>query len=385
MTETMLQTGLMILLTAFLVAHGATAIIAGWRARRPPPPAGASPVTPLLPSALGARGSVGVLVPVSGLPASDAKIALSALRLLPRADRIVFCAFDRAEPIVPAIEAGLAGLDPARARLLIGRDTVSDNPKLDNMRKGLADLTTDLILAIDGNVVVTPDLWDQLNAVWGDGIGAVSSPSVGSDPRSFGADIECAFLNTLFARFLLASDTLGGGFVVGKVIMLPRELLDAAGGPDALATEIAEDSAATKLVRRAGRKTRLIDRPVDQPLGVRSIGQVWSRMSRWARLRRAAFPAVYAWEWAMTPWLPVALGAVVAPSYGLSPAGGAGAVLAYWYGVEFALATIAGWCWRLPAAVVRDLMLIAIWPLPFVSSRYRWAGHDITTTQGRRP
>lgn len=372
---TMLEVGLLIVLAAFLFVHGATAILTGWRASRPAPrPASSS------------RGSVGVLVPVSGLPASDAHVALTALRLLPRAERIVFCAFDRAEPIVPAIEAGLAGIDPSRAALLVGRDTFSHNPKLDNMRKGLDDLSSDLILAIDGNVIVAPDLLDDLDAGWGDGVGAVSSPSVGSDPQSFGAQIECAFLNTMFARFLIASDTLGGGFVVGKVIMLPRALLEAGGGADALASDIAEDSAVTKLVRRAGLKTRLIDRPVDQPLGVRSFGQVWDRMSRWARLRHASFPAIYALEWAMTPWVPATLAAVVASWHGFGAASGFGLVLVYWYGVEFALAKGAGWPWRLQsfaAALARDLMIIAIWPLPFVSSRYVWAGQKITTDPRR--
>ena len=68
-----------------------------------------------------------------------------------------------------------------------------------------------------------------------------------------------------------------------------RADLEAAGGIAALAKEVAEDAAATKIVRSAGHKVRLIDRPLAQPLGHRTASEVWNRQLRWARLRRASF------------------------------------------------------------------------------------------------
>ena len=43
----------------------------------------------------------------------------------------------------------------------------------------------------------------------------------------------------------------------------------------------------------AGLRVRLVDAPFEQPLGERCGADVWQRQLRWARLRRASFPACY--------------------------------------------------------------------------------------------
>ncbi len=59
-----------------------------------------------------------------------------------------------------------------------------------------------------------------------------------------------------------------------------RADLERSGGIEALASEVAEDAAATKIVRGAGRKVRLLDQPLAQPLGRRSAAEVWHRQLR---------------------------------------------------------------------------------------------------------
>ena len=98
-----------------------------------------------------------------------------------------------------------------------------------------------------------------------------------------------------------------------------RDILDEAGGIEALGAEIAEDAAATKIVRAHGLDVRLVDRPFEQPLGPRSVTQVWDRQVRWARLRRATFPIFYAPEILTGSTLPIAAGVVAASSYDLDP------------------------------------------------------------------
>ncbi len=66
-----------------------------------------------------------------------------------------------------------------------------------------------------------------------------------------------------------------------------RDVLDNGGGMPALGREIAEDLAATKVVRRAGLKVRLTPQPFAHPIGRRSLSAVWSGQLRWARIRRS--------------------------------------------------------------------------------------------------
>jgi ceramide glucosyltransferase len=152
-----------------------------------------------------------------------------------------------------------------------------------------------------------------------------------------------------------------------------RETLEKGGGIEALGAEIAEDAAATKLIRAQGLNAHLVDRPFQQPLGRRRLRDVWSRQLRWARLRRATFPVFFAPEILTTGLLGFAAAAVAAPEFGLNVVSGVGLMVAFWYGAEAGLASAAGWplSWRSPLAwAARDLMLPALWARG-------WSGHNV--------
>ncbi len=122
-----------------------------------------------------------------------------------------------------------------------------------------------------------------------------------------------------------------------------RADLERAGGIEALAKEVAEDAAATKIVRCAGLKVRLLDRPLAQPLGRRSAAEVWARQLRWARLRRASFLLYFLPEIVSGGVLPMLCVAFLASAYGLPAVPGVVAFSALWYGGELLLAAASGW------------------------------------------
>ncbi len=137
------------------------------------------------------------------------------------------------------------------------------------------------------------DYVQHLMAAWRPDTGLVCSTPIGSRPDGFWAEVECAFLNTLQARWQYAGEALGLGFAQGKSMLWNKPMLDANGGIQALAAEIAEDAAATKLVNGLGLRVNLVASPFEQPLGRRTLGEIWSRQARWARLRRVTFPLFY--------------------------------------------------------------------------------------------
>ena len=124
--------------------------------------------------------------------------------------------------------------------------------------------------------------------------------------------------------------------------MAPRDL-EQAGGIRALAAEIAEDAAATKLVRRPGLRAHLVDAPFGQPLGERTARQVWDRQMRWARLRRMSFPGCFAAEILTGCLLPLAAAACVADALDVPAAALVASLAAIWFGSEAVLARAAGW------------------------------------------
>jgi ceramide glucosyltransferase len=297
---------------------------------------------------------------------------------------IVFCLADANDPIAPLVRGAIASHPERPARLLIGDDRISANPKLNNVVKGWKAARHDWVIIADSNVLMPPDYIQRLLKRWRPNTGIVCAPPIGSQPRSFAAEIECAFLNTYEARWQYAAEAAGFGFAQGKTMLWRRDILEAGGGIEALGAEIAEDAASTKLVHAQGLDAHLVDSPFQQPLGARKLKDVWSRQLRWARLRRATFLFHFVPEILTTGLLTIVAAAFAAPEFGLSAWTSAALAALFWYALEALLAFVAGWplSWRsLPAWVFRDLLLPILWSEAWAGDRFVWRGNAMSVDE----
>jgi ceramide glucosyltransferase len=293
---------------------------------------------------------------------------------------ILFCVASAKDAVVPLVEALMARHSQANARLLVGDDRVSSNPKLNNVVKGWHGARHDWVVLADSNVLMPRDYLQQLFVSWHDDTGLVASPPVGCCPEGLWAELECAFLNTYQARWQYVIDTLGHGFAQGKTMLWRKADLDSAGGIAALGKEVAEDAASTKIVRAAGLRVRLVDRPFVQPLGRRGAAEVWNRQVRWARLRRASFLLYFLPEVLAGGVLPMIAAAIVADAFDVPAVLGASAMGALWYGAEMVLA--AGAEWHLPLlyplyGLLRDLSLPVLFVSALGGSDFVWRGNEM--------
>lgn len=327
---------------------------------------------------------VSIVRPVCGLDHFDEMTLRSTFELNDSGYEIIFCAARDDDPAVPFVRNLIAEYPHIEARLLIGDDRPTSNPKLNNIVKGWAAARFPWIVLADNNVLMPAHYLGDLFRSFEPGVGLVCSPPVGSHPIGFWAELECAFLNTYQARWQSAADTIGFGFAQGKSMLWRRDILDEAGGIEALGAEIAEDAAATKIVRAHGLDVRLVDRPFEQPLGPRSLTQVWDRQVRWARLRRATFAIFYAPEILTGSTLPIIAGVAAASSYDLDPLSVFSALVFIWYGAEAFLACVAGWHlkWQSPFAwVLRDALLPVLWVEGWVGNTFVWRGNDMSVAK----
>jgi ceramide glucosyltransferase len=267
------------------------------------------------------------------------------------------------------------------AQLLVGDDRISTNPKLNNCAKGWRAAAHRFVAIADSNVLMPRDYIQRLLAAWRSDTGLVCSPPQGCRPIGLWANLECAFLNSYQARAQYFADSIGIGFAQGKTMMWRHADLEAAGGIRALAAEVAEDAASTKVVRAAGLRVRLVDGPFQQPLGRRTLKEVWRRQTRWARLRRAGFPLYFLPEAFGGAVLPLTAAGIAAHGAGL-PAGATVAGLAAgWYGLETLLVWAAGWHFTplFPLhAATRDLLLPALWIDGWIGTDFVWRGNAMS-------
>jgi len=347
----------------------ASVSVAAWRCRR----AAAKPM---------AVPAVSLLRPICGYENFLAETLGSSFRLDVPDYEILFCAARQDDPAVPIVRRLIEANPRVPARLLIGDDGISANPKLGNLVKGWDAARHEWIIMADSNVMMPRDFVQRLLGAWRSDSGVVCSMPIGARPANFWAELECAFLNTLQARFQYVSEALGWGFAQGKAMLFRRDIVERTGGIRALAAETAEDAATTKLVRAAGLRVHLVDSPFEQPLGRRRAGEVWARQLRWARLRRVSFPLLFLPELMVGSALPSAALAIAAAAHGFAAAAiGIALLLAVWLTAEAALARAVGWRFTprtALAVLLRDLLLPALWIAAWLGADYVWRGNHIT-------
>lgn len=361
-----LLAGLYALVT--LVAHILSSILAVRGTRPLDPPAHCPPVS--------------LIRPLCRLHPHVERTIASSFELEWPAYEVIFCVADADDPVIALVRKAANGNPDIPSRLLIGREDITHNPKLNNLAKGWRAAIYPTIVMVDSNVLMTrhslAHMIADLQQVPG---GMAASPPQGIWPEGWQAELECSLLNGYQLRWQLAADALGYGFVQGKAMAFNRSLLGE-DGLEALAGEFAEDAAATRRVRSLGKSVSLIHPPVLQPVGDRSLAAVWQRQGRWAQLRRSAFPWQYFAELAS-----MAAVSVLAASFAFG--WWALAYVALWYLAEILCSRACGWApvgWRQLAILpVRDLALPVVWMQGWLCRAYHWHGHSITIDESLLP
>jgi ceramide glucosyltransferase len=335
---------------------------------------------PRRPKPLAAMPRIAIVRPVCGMEETDELTLGSGFRLGYPNYELIFCCAKSYDAATALVHRLMAAHPDVPARLLIGDDASTPNPKLNNLIKGWEAASTEWVVLADSNVLMPPDYLERLLSAWRPDTGLVCSPPVGCKAKGFWAELECAFLNTYQCRWQYFADSLGLGFAQGKTMLWKRSLLARWGGIRALGSEIAEDAAATKIVRSLGLRVRLVDGAFGQALGKRKAAQVWNRQLRWARLRRVTFP-VYFFPEVLTGVVPPTVAIVLsADATELPLPATIAALLVFWYGGEAMLAVYAGWHltrWSPAAWVLRDLALPVLWLQAWFGNSLTWRGNEI--------
>ncbi|WP_273688264.1 glycosyltransferase [Ketogulonicigenium vulgare] len=343
-----------------LIAQGVTCAVTARHANKRVP-AGIAP------------DGITVLRPVSGLHPGIEDTIASSFTLEGCPHEVIFCISDPHDPAIPLVQAALAAHPDQDAKLLVGLDEASFNPKIDNLQKGWAAAKYEKVLMVDSNVRLSPDTLLVAEGLrQQQDVGLVTSPPLAVAPEGLAAELETAFLNSHQLRWQLFADALGYGFAQGKLLYLRKEQLGNM-GLNALTVEYAEDAASTKVIRRQGMRVVLMLPPVSQIVGKRKLRGIWGRQERWAQLRWNSFSTQYLAEIFSGAFLPFVAAAIAFGWWAL-------AFAALWYLIEIVMIRRCGWhlnAVQVACLPVRDLLLPVIWVIGLLKRTYEWNGHII--------
>lgn len=331
---------------------------------------------------------VSVLKPVCGLdPDQYASFETFCGQEYPDYE-LLFGALDPADPALSVVLRLAADHPECNIRLIAGGEKLGRNYKVSTLRLLARAARHDLLVLCDSDMRVGPDYLRRIVAPFhARDVGLVTCPYRGCLARNLAARLEALGIGADFMPGVLLTEWLWGTrFAFGSTIAVRRAALDAAGGFEALADELADDYRLGMGVRAAGYRILLSDYVVDDVLGAEDFRAMWARRLRWARTARVLQPAGWAGSF-ITHGTPLAI--AFAASAGFSRAGWM--VLAATLLVRAVTATGTARLLGdtnlprlLPLLPLSDLLGFALWALSFAGNTVEWRGRKFRLGPGGR-
>ena len=214
--------------------------------------------------------SVTIIRPVCGMDAYEETTLRSTFELEYAGYELLFCCASAEDPVVALVQRLIAEYPSVQARLLIGEERASQNPKLNNVAKGWRAAPHEWIVIADSNVLMPSDYLQRLLAP------GVPTPGSSARRPSAAGRTRLGRAGMRLPQHLSGALAVCGrqsrrGIRAGQDDALaPQRSRSGRRHLGACAPSPAEDAAATKVVRAAGLRVSLADGAFPQPLGFRS-------------------------------------------------------------------------------------------------------------------
>ncbi len=293
--------------------------------------------------------------------------------------QVVFGVRDPEDPAVAIVRRLQREFPDRDLDLIIDPTQHGSSLKVSNLINMFRAARHDRLVIADSDVRVPRDYLGRVAAPLRDpAVGIVTCAYRGVPRGGPWSLLLAAFVNDWFMPSVYVAAMLGSRlFVSGVTIALRRDALEAIGGFEAIADQLADDYRLGELTRARGLATVLSDVIVETGIDEPAARDLIRHELRWLRTIRAVRPGGYA-SLGVTFSLPVAaLGCLLAASAGTAPwVEGALAMLAVTALARLLLhfdirrkGTAALELWVLP---VSDTLAFALWCWGFVSRRVHW-------------
>ena len=332
---------------------------------------------------------ISILKPLKGIDPGIEQNLESFFNLSYPDFELLFSVADEHDAVIPTVRKLIARHPAVKASLTVCSANSGPNPKINNLLSIYNDAKNDWVLISDSNTRVPSHHLRRLAEQFRNGIAMQTSVVAGVDADGLGGLLESAFLNTFYARSVLALNTLGHPCVIGKSMLFRKSILERTGGLRALEVHIAEDYAAGRKLHQLGFRVQVSRDPIRQYIGPYSFQNFWSRHIRWGRLRKMQTPAGFTIEPLFNSILSGALGAYAASSlFHVNPLAFLACHLAAWFTCDLLLYTrVADYPGMkfLPVWILREILHFPLWIHIASGNTILWRGKEIRLVKPPTP
>ncbi|HXG47218.1 MAG TPA: glycosyltransferase [Methylomirabilota bacterium] len=330
--------------------------------------------------------AISVLKPLSGCDAATQQCLRSWLEQnYPAEVEVLFGVASSDDPVCAVVHRLLAQRPAAPARLIVCEAVLGLNAKVSTLVQLERAARFEFVVASDADVFAPPDLLTELAACRERSGASLVHCLYGlrfvGDGMSLGARWEAVAINADFWTQVLQARTLAPmDFALGAVMALPRPVLRAAGGFEALLNVLADDYWLGRRVAGQGGRIELCSVPVECRGGSMSFREAWERQLRWARTIRVSKPVPYALSIVnnVTLWAGLLVSAAGANTWAVAVATaslGTRWWTAWWNECRMRRDAPGAGAWWL--APVKDILQAATWAGAFVARTVVWQGRRL--------
>jgi ceramide glucosyltransferase len=249
--------------------------------RRRPRPASLPPVT--------------ILKPLKGVEGALERNLEGFFRLDYPCYQLLFCLQSPDDPALAVVARLRKQFPDADVEVVVSKNRVGYNPKVNNMANAYAFAKYDLLLMSDADVRVEPDFLRRMVAPFADAaVGLVTAFYEAAGSRGLWGQLESLSVNANFLPQALAAASFGMRFAMGAAMMTRRSAFEASGAFANLADHIADDYWLGESIREAGWRVEYADMVVQTVPDIDDAEAHVRHMTRWARTIRICQPSGHA-------------------------------------------------------------------------------------------
>ncbi|HEX4047735.1 MAG TPA: bacteriohopanetetrol glucosamine biosynthesis glycosyltransferase HpnI [Elusimicrobiota bacterium] len=209
--------------------------------------------------------------------------------------QLVFCLQSPDDPALGVVTRLKREFPDADMEVVVSKNRIGFNPKVNNMANGYAFAKYDLLLLSDSDVHARPDFLRRMVVPFEDtGVGLVTAFYEATGSRGLWGHMEALSVNASFLPQALCAAAFGMRFAMGAAMMVRRAAFESAGGFYNLADHLADDFWLGESIREAGWNLELSDAVVETVPDIDDGAEHFKHLVRWARTIRICQPAGYA-------------------------------------------------------------------------------------------
>lgn len=222
--------------------------------------------------------------------------------------QMMFGVSDAADPAIPIIERVIADFPNLDLGLVVDDRLIGTNFKVSSLANMLGLAKYDILVIADSDMRVQPDYLRTIVAPFENAdVGAVTCLYKGSPVGGLASAIGAMFINEWFLPSVLVALTFEKlRYCFGASIAVRREALEAIGGFEALAYDLADDYLLGKLISERGYRIHLAPYLVENIVLEPDLKALFLHELRWGRTVRSVRPVGYALSFVTYP-LPISI------------------------------------------------------------------------------